>query len=119
MNEYATVNDKAVAEWLDPTGALQAAGLLVVTPKPLEWADLWAAMSADPEAWQPTTEAMYWAMLECVPPAAMGNGAFLVGEANNHNDAGEAVYACFMKAAGEYRARYMTRREFSKGETQT
>ena len=82
--------------------------------KTLEWADLWAAMDAEPTKWHPTTEAMYWAMLEALPPRAMGGGGFLVGEANNHNSKGEAVYACFIhhRTLDEYEARYMTHAEF-------
>lgn len=30
--------------------------------------------------WKPSTEADYWYGLECLPPAAMKRGAFLVGE---------------------------------------
>ena len=48
----------------------------------LEWSPLWEAMKADKSAWIPTTESMYWEMLECLPPRAMRNGAFLVGEAD-------------------------------------
>ena len=78
---------------------------------PLEWSDLWTAMKADPESWIPTTEAMYWEMLECLPPVDMARGAFLVGEAETHNGQGEAVYACFRKRGG-YCARYLTVRQF-------
>jgi hypothetical protein len=78
----------------------------------LEWAPLWEAMDADPTAWIPTTESMYEEMRDCVPPRAMAQGAFLVGEPNSHNEAGEAVYACFASRGG-YRARYMTLREFN------
>lgn len=78
----------------------------------LEWADLWAAMDQSPE-WIRTSESMYYKMLEALPPAAMGNGAFLVGEAADHNDNGEAVYACFVShPSGEYEAKYMTLAEF-------
>ena len=36
----------------------------------LEWEALWDAMEANPSEWIPTTEAMYWEMLEAVPPRA-------------------------------------------------
>lgn len=75
--------------------------------------ELFAAMDADPKRWQPTTESMFYDMLGAVPPAAMGGGAFLVGEASHHNAQGEAVYACFRQISDEYAARYMTRREFA------
>ena len=74
----------------------------------LEWAPLWDAMKSTPGAWIPTTEAMYWEMLECVPPRAMTSGSFLVGEADHHNADGYAVYACFKKFSDDYNARYMT-----------
>lgn len=79
---------------------------------PLVWADLWAAMDADPDRWQTTTAEMFYEMLGAVPPEAMGGGAFLVGDPASHNASGEAVYACFREVGGEYEARYMTRREF-------
>ncbi len=79
---------------------------------PLEWAALWAAMTENPEAWIPTTEAMYSDMLEVLPPAGWVGGAFLVGEPNHHNAQGEAVYACFRKIGDKFHARYLSRREF-------
>lgn len=78
---------------------------------PLEGAALWAAMDAEPARWFPTTEAMFYDMLGQVPPAAMGGGAFLVGEAS-HDIQGEEVFACFRAVYGEFDARYMTKREF-------
>lgn len=80
----------------------------------LEWAPLWDAMKATPKAWIPTTEKMYWDMLECVPPRAMANRAFLVGEADDHNADGFAVYACFKKFKDNYSARYMTLAQFKE-----
>lgn len=53
---------------------------------PLEWAELWAAMTASPEQWIPTTPAMFDAMLGAVPPVAYRDDAFLVGEAHHHNE---------------------------------
>lgn len=79
----------------------------------LEWAPLWAAMDAKPSEWIPTTEAMYWQMLECVPPRAQRAGAFLVGEANNSNADGYPVYACFKHEPGNrYFARNLTLEQF-------
>lgn len=81
----------------------------------LEWAELWAAMKANPAEWIPTTENMYHQMLECLPPRAMGNKAFLVGEADHHNESDEAVYACFAESyLGGYFARYLTVKEFKE-----
>lgn len=78
----------------------------------LEWAPLWAAMDAKPLEWIPTTEAMYWEMLECVPPRAQRGGSFLVGEANNHNSDGKAVYSCFKQSGDNYFARNLTLEQF-------
>lgn len=89
------------------------------TPAPLEWSALWSAMKAAPAAWIPTTEAMFWHMLECVPPADQTRAAFLVGEADHHNSRGQAVYACFQEARGGFFARYLTREEFRGGQLAT
>ena len=79
---------------------------------PLEWAPLWAAMDDKPSEWIPTTEAMYWHMLECVPPRSQRVGAFLVGEANNTNADGYPVYACFRQSGDHYFARNLTLEQF-------
>jgi hypothetical protein len=78
----------------------------------LEWADLWAAMDAKPSEWIPTTEGMYWQMLEVLPPRAQRGRAFLVGEANNTNADGYPVYACFNKLGDDYFARNLTLEQF-------
>jgi hypothetical protein len=80
--------------------------------KPLEWKELWDAMDANPDQWILTTEKMYWDMLEVLPPRKMLGENFLVGEANNHNAAGEAVYSCFTKFGDTYKAKHLTVREF-------
>ena len=82
---------------------------------PIEWDALWSAMDAQPTRWHATTAHMFGEMLGAVPPAAMGGGAFLVGEAVRDNAQGEAIYACFRHHANDadtYSARYMTNREF-------
>lgn len=87
--------------------------------EPKERAELWDAMKYAPSLWQETTEAMYSEMLNVLPPAAMGSGGFLVGEAYRHNTRGEAIYACFTRQADHtrgqhiYQARYMTVAEFA------
>lgn len=79
----------------------------------LEWNALWDAMKERPDSWITTTEAMYWEMLECVPPRAHVAGAFLVGEAERHNEQGQPVYACFRMATKDtFFAKYMTLTEF-------
>lgn len=80
--------------------------------KPLEWQALWDAMDARPDEWIPTTEGMYWQMLECVPPRAHSLGAFLVGEPQRHNEEGKAVHACFRQVGRQYSARYLTVEQF-------
>ena len=81
--------------------------------KKLEWQALWDAMEATPEAWIPTTEKMYWDMLEVLPPRAQRNGAFLVGEPLRDNG-GEAVYSCFKQTGGEYFAKDLTLKQFKE-----
>ena len=80
----------------------------------LEWALLWAAMKSDPGAWIETTSDMFDQMLGCVPPAAMGRGGFLVGEADHHNDEGAAVMAHFSKQGAKIFAKYSTIAEFKE-----
>lgn len=85
-------------------------------PAPLEWAELWAAMKVQPFGWVRTTLEMFDSMLGVVPPRAMAGNRFLVGEADHHNDAGHAVYACFRRDDGGelVEARYMTAAEFGQ-----
>jgi hypothetical protein len=80
----------------------------------LEWQALWDAMDAAPEAWIPTTEAMYWQMLEVLPPRAMGKGSFLVGEPLRDNEHGETVYSCFCQTGDKFRARNLTVKQFKE-----
>jgi hypothetical protein len=80
---------------------------------PVVWQALWDAMKTAPGAWIETTEAMYWEMLGCMPPERMAGGKFLVGEPADHNERGEAVYACFKKLGARFYARYLTVSQFS------
>lgn len=80
----------------------------------LEWEELWDAMDATPEKWIPTTENMYWRMLEVLPPRAMCNDHFLVGEALRHNAKGESVHACFARIGDNFRARNLTVKQFKE-----
>jgi len=80
--------------------------------KTLEWSDLWAAMDAQPEAWIPTTESMYWEMLCVLPPRKMVGDNFMVGEPLRHNSKGEAVHSCFTKFGDTYKARNLTLTQF-------
>lgn len=83
------------------------AGLLV-------WQELWAAMAKQPNEWQPTTGEMFYDQLGVVPPAAMLENAFLVGEAHHHNGEGFPVYAAFRQINNSYEAKYMTLKDFKK-----
>jgi hypothetical protein len=80
--------------------------------QPLEWKALWDAMDANPDAWIPTTEAMYWEMLGAVPPRSMIGRNFLVGEADHHNSEGYPVYSCFTKFGDIYKAKKLSYKQF-------
>lgn len=83
-----------------------------MTAQALEWQALWDAMDAQPEAWIPTTENMYWEMLEVLPPRAMRGDSFLVGEPLRDNEQGETLYSCFTRTGGNCRARNLTVKQF-------
>ena len=80
----------------------------------LEWHALWDAMKAKPEEWIPTTEGMYWEMLEVLPPRTQKRGAFLVGEADHHNSEGYPVYSCFKLVGDNFYAKNMTFAQFTE-----
>jgi hypothetical protein len=82
--------------------------------KPLEWQDLWDAMDANPGDWMPTTENMYWQMLECLPPRKQTQNAFLVGEPLRHNGHGESVYSCFRQKGDLFEAKNLTVKQFEE-----
>lgn len=95
------------------------------------WSELWKAMQdqfyvtgepyseerpAPERLWVETTTEMSDEMLNVLPPEEWERGAFLVGEAWNHNAEGRAVYSCFCERDGRHYAKYLTRQEF-KAET--
>ncbi len=51
--------------------------------------------------WIATTREKYWEMLEVLPPAAMRNGAFMVGEAMDHHK-GSPRFSCFKQVGEQY-----------------
>ena len=51
--------------------------------------------------WIAITREKYWEMLEVLPPAAMRNGAFMVGEAMDHHK-GSPRFSCFKQVGEEY-----------------
>lgn len=74
-----------------------------------------------PVEWKECTEERYWEMLECVPPAVMGGGGFMVGEPYDHIQDAETgkwvpTFHAFRKIAGKHYAASapMTIREFRK-----
>jgi hypothetical protein len=80
----------------------------------LEWQPLWDAMDANPSEWIPTTEKMYWEMLEVLPPRKQSKSAFLVGEATRDNLEGYPVYSCFKRVGDSFYAKNMTLDQFIK-----
>ena len=48
------------------------------------------------------TAERYDEMLCCLPPQRMAYGAFLVGEASDHNSKGQPRYELYMKEDGKY-----------------
>lgn len=53
--------------------------------------------------WKATTKARYWDMLEVLPPAVMGGGAFMVGEPMNHDPAtGQPTFTGFKQVGDKY-----------------
>ncbi len=56
-----------------------------------------------PITWQETDEETYWEMLECLPPARMAGGAFLVGEPMDHLAAtGESTFEMYRKQGSKF-----------------
>lgn len=80
----------------------------------LEWQALWDAMDTNPDQWIETTESMYWAMLEVLPPRKMIGRNFMVGEPLRHNSEGKAVHACFTKFGDTYKAKNLTLEQFMR-----
>jgi len=78
----------------------------------LEWEALWDAMDLNPAEWIPTTEAMYWEMLEAVPPRKQNRSSFLVGEADHDNAEGYPVYSAFKRVGDNFYAKKMTYEQF-------
>lgn len=86
-----------------------------MSAKRLEWEALWDAMDASPDTWIETTEAMYWQMLEVVPPRAQMGDRFLVGEALRHDAQGKTVHTCFKEVGSRFFAKNMTVEHFKGG----
>lgn len=81
-----------------------------------DFCDQKAMRQEAPATWSTVTEAVYDEMLECLPPAYMGNHGFLVGEAwDHHATTGRPRYAAYRHGQnGSYwtASRPMTIQEF-------
>lgn len=52
--------------------------------------------------WKPCSKARYWDMLEVLPPAVMGGGAFMVGEPQSHDANGQPTFWGFKQVGDKY-----------------
>lgn len=80
-----------------------------------EFCEWKAEQQRTPIVWLPTTERQFNEMLECLYPAAMGGGGFLVGEPFDHEaDTGKPRYQGFRHRGDEFyvSSRPLTRDEF-------
>lgn len=67
------------------------------------WEIAKGAKQDQPVQWKDTTEERYFEMLNCLPPAAMFSGYFLVGEPwDHHAVSGRPRYAAFGHIHGRY-----------------
>jgi len=74
-----------------------------------------AEQQRTPIAWAETTEARFYDMLGCLPPAAYGGGGFLVGEPMDHDAGnGQPRYDAYRQVGERYlvASRPLTRAEF-------
>jgi len=86
-----------------------------------EWCEAKQREQLAPIVWQETDEETYWEMLECLPPARMAGGAFLVGEPMSHlASSGEATYEMYRQQGAKFyvASRPVTSAEFSQLITQ-
>jgi hypothetical protein len=63
--------------------------------------------------WLETNEQTYWDQLECLPPARISNGAFMVGEPWRHDLYGNAIHAAFMQVGERYFCRMARKNDFN------
>jgi hypothetical protein len=54
------------------------------------------------EMWKLVSEARYWEMLGCLPPAVQTGAGFLVGEPWRHDDGGRPMFAPFLEFGGKF-----------------
>ena len=82
-----------------------------------EWCKAKEAAQLAPVTWAETDEETYWEMLECLPPARMARGSFLVGEPMDHlASTGEERYEMYRKRGDKFfvSSRPVTNAEFNQ-----
>ena len=128
MKAYARPNYKCLIDTID-----DATGLTSICKETFEqlrerypdailvdvdqWCEEKQLAQLAPITWQETDKETYWEMLECLPPARMAGGAFLVGEPMDHLAAtGEATFEMFRKQSSKFfvASRPVTIAEFNK-----
>jgi len=114
MKAYAQPNAKYLIDTID-----DETGLTTICKETLEqvrqrfpgamvvdvdqWCEEKQRAQLAPIRWHETDEETYWEMLECLPPARMAGGAFLVGEPMDHlASTGENRFEMYRKAGGKY-----------------
>lgn len=69
------------------------------------WIQAMVERENTPVTWEETTEDKFNYALECLPPAFIGNGGFLVGEAcDHHSRNGSPRYQGYKKKGDKYMA---------------
>ena len=90
--------------------------LAAVKCEPFEYSALFQIMDANPRQWAPTTEKMYYDMLEVLPPVKLrtdgGWTGFLMGEPVTHDTQGDAIYGAYICLDGKFYAQNMTVKTF-------
>lgn len=82
-----------------------------------DWCKAKGARQDTPIEWADITEEQYNEALECLPPAAMSAGGFLVGEPSDHHaGTGAPRFAAYFRQGQQFVAssRPLTRKEFAE-----
>ena len=113
---WAVPGENHIIDQIDPTtdrtwiNGKDAAAVLAAEPRAVRmtfeaWQAAASARQLTPITWAVVSEDLYMQMLECLPPAYMRGGAFLVGEPANHCFAtGSPMFAGFRQRGGIYYA---------------
>lgn len=114
MKAYAVPNARNLIDTID-----EATGLTRISKETLEevrkrhpgaelvdvdqWCEAKQREQLAPITWAETNKETYWEMLECLPPARMSAGAFLVGEPMDHLAAtGESRFEMYRKQGSKF-----------------